>query len=306
MTFRRLLPLLLLPGCAAPRGGETAAPPPPRRGIPVPALLPGVRVGDAALDARALAAEAAFLFPDQARAMIGSLLRSELARREARRLGLEADHGTLARSVEEAVAGIRASLVAGESLDDWARERFGRSWDEVRTVLEGHLADNQLYQLAVRAEARRHPRYRVHLLVSRDRQQAEEWARKLRAGADPAVLARESLEPGPKGDGRLPPLPPYLPPPLGEALAEAPVGSVVGPFRFLGDERWRVVRLAERLPPAAPAPVPVLLAGLEEDPLSPLEGRAWFQEMLRRYNAVQGLPDIQGPAIRFVRTDSPR
>ena len=266
-----------------------------------PGVLPGIAVEGAPLDARALASEAAFLFPDETRALVRGLLRVEFARREAERLGLSVDQAALAQALAEAEAGIRASLPEDGDLEEWSRTRYGRAWSEVRHALEARLSDNQLYQQALRAEAAVAGRVRLHVLVSADSDHATTWARKLRGGADPRALAAESIDPGPRGDSERGPLPVFLPEPLGSALAGAGPGEVVGPFRFEGDRFWHVARLLERIPAErALPPTAQLIASLRERPVDPIEARAWFEEMSRRYTAAERLPAVLAPAAAFV------
>lgn len=266
-----------------------------------PAVISEVSVRGQPLDARALASEAAFLFPEESRALIRSLLRAEFAKLEAQRLGLQIDRDELQRAVAENRQGIEDSLGPDQTPDDWALARYGRRWEEFQAVLSRHLASNQLYQLVLRADALMQGRYRIHMLVGRDQSLAESWARKLRSGADPRILAAESMDRGPQGDCSYPPLPLYLPEPLASGLVEATAGAVIGPFQLEGDQAWRVVRLQERLGPRDSLPPRVwLLENLRKEPISALEARAWFEEMLRRYTAREQLPSIQTPASPFV------
>lgn len=288
--------LLGLAACTAPPATDSASGHLER----APASLSGVSVDGAALDARAFAAAAAFLFPEQSRALVRELLRAELAQREAQRLQLGPDAGAVQRSLDAALAGIQKGLPPGEDLEGWARRVYGRSLDEVRAALRSQLQDNQLYQLALRAGAHEQGRVRVAMLVSADAEQAETWARQLRLGADPAGMAAQSLERAPDGTPWFPPLPDYLPEPLGPALAGAQPGGVVGPLQLPGDSAWRVLLLRERLAPEAVPPVAALLAELAAQPVGALEARAWFEEMCRRYTAADPLPALQAPGPAFL------
>ena len=75
----------------------------------------------------------------------------------------------------------------------------------------------------------------------------------------------------------------------------------MGPFSFSGERLWRVVWVEEikagmvALPSAS-----LLFEDLTQNPLSSLEGEAWFQAMLRRYTAVQGRPGIQAMRPAFI------
>lgn len=253
------------------------------------------------MDARAFTAETVFMFPDESRAMVRSLLRGEFARLEAERMGYQVDPDELDTAVAQSVNGIRAGLAEDQELEDWAQGRYGRNWSQVEAVLRRHLGDNQLYQIVLRADAMAAGRYQFHMLIGADPQQAEQWARRLRKGADPRMLARESMDPGPKGDSSFPPVAVYLPEPLRSKLKSAKAGAVVGPFQFEGDQLWRVVRLESRLPPEnRPAPAVVLLEQLRRQAITPLEARTWFEEMVRRYTAQERLPSLLPPAQAFV------
>ncbi len=301
--------LLGVGACASPNPG------PPSGGrveadgsaslTPDEACLPAARVGKRELGARAFAAEAAFLFPERTRALVRGLLRGEFARLEGLRLGIEVPQDALQESVAESLATFRAQIPPGEREEDWIRTQYGCSAAAFRATLERHLADNLRYQLVLRAWEESQTRLRVHLLLTRDEEQAHSWVEELRQGADPRAWAAGSLDPGPHGDAeRL--LPADLPEPLGGALAGAEVGGTVGPLQLPGDRSWIVARLAERLPPSASQPpVAVLLEGLSERPIGPLEARAWFQAMEARYTAHEGIPSIRIPARVFVPPPRP-
>lgn len=269
--------------------------------------LPEIRLQAAQLDLRAFAAEAAFLFPEETRELTRSLLRAEFAAREAERLGLAPDAARLELEMAAFEDGLRQEL-GGEAPDfeAWARQRYGRSWAEVRRVLGEHLARNQLYQLCVRAEGSSQPRVRMFWLVSGDEQEAETWARQLRSGADPRTFLAGSVLRGREPDGSFGPMPARLPPPHETALAGAAPGAVIGPLRFEGDRSYWVGRVAAvEAALSAPPPVQELLAELDRRPLEPLEGRTWFEAMLRRYTANDGAISIAALQPAFVSATSP-
>ncbi len=283
-------------GAADPREGTAASQDSAEAGGGIPA----VRIGERELSARALAAEAAFLFPQQTRALVHALLRNALADAEAQRLALSPDEAAVDRALEQAVTAIRAQLTAGADLEQWAREGFGRSWVDYQAALRLRLRANQIYQLCARAGSREVGRVRLQMLVGAEQEQADGWARRLRAGASAAVLAAESLDPGPAGDASLPPLPVDLAAPLGKLLFDAPSGTVLGPFQFEGDPLWRVVLVQDWLPPIAQPPaVAQLLADLAAQPLGPLEALAWFERNRQRYNALENLPALIAPEPAF-------
>ena len=260
-----------------------------------------VRIGEARLDPRAFLAQAAFVFPDETREILHSLLRAEFTAREAERLGLAPDRARVERELADFERELATNLAPGEDFDSWSRARYGRRWNETRLVLTEQLTRNQLYQLCVRAEARLHGRARLHWMVSADEQQARAWSRQLGSGLDPRTLAGESLVRGGEPDGSFAAASTRLPEPHVELLDGAEAGSVIGPLRFDGDRSWWVGRVAERFPAAAaPPPVAELLEELDRAPLSPLEGRAWFEAMLSRYTASEGAPSITAPVAPFV------
>jgi hypothetical protein len=263
--------------------------------------LDEVRIGELRLDPRAFVAQTAFVFPDETREVVRSLLRQEFAAREAERLGLAPDLARVERELADFERGVAAEFAPGEDLESWSRARYGRRWDETRLVLADQLARNQLYQLCVRAEARMGPRARMHWLLTADEEQARTWARQLAGGLDPRALAAESRVRGSEPDGSFPAAAARLPAPHRDALEGRAAGAVIGPLRFDGDRAWWVGRVAETLPAgAALPPVAELLAELDHAPLSPLEGRAWFEAMLSRYTASEGAPSITAPVAPFV------
>ena len=301
MSPRAALPAVLLAlGCT---GGPTAPPPTPfGGGVP---LAGGSQVAGAALDLRAFAAELAFTMPEESREVLRALQRTEMARLEADRLGLVPPADLVQERLEAFEAELRGSL-EGEGdgtdpLEDWSRGRYDRSWSEVRLIFARHLEDNLRYRLALRAAASEVPRLRLIWLVARDEATAAGWARSVGAGRDPKTLLGESLLPPPLADGSWPPLPVWEAGPLGPDAAAARAGDLLGPLRLEGDASWRVAFVLEVLPPQAGVPpLSVLLAGLEERPIDPLEARSWFEAMAGRYTAEAVLPDISAPSPAFV------
>lgn len=286
----------LTAACAA---GTAAAP--ATRAAPAPRPLEEVRIGALQLDPRAFVAQAAFVFPDETREVIRSLLRAEFAAREAERLGLAPDRERVERELADFERELAQEFALGEDFDAWSRARYGRRWDETRLVLAEQLARNQLYQLCVRADARTQERTRMHWLVTPDEQAARAWARRLASGADPRAFAADSLVRGTEADGSFAASAARLPAPHADALHGLAAGAVVGPLRFDGDRGWWVGRVAETIPAAAALPpVAELLEELDRAPLSPLEGRAWFEAMLARYTASEGAPSITAPVAPFV------
>lgn len=281
--------------------------------------LADVRIDGESLAAQAFAAEAAFLYPDESRALIHALFRAEFARREAQRLQLSVSQAELDAVMEESIASLKASLPPGQTLESWARTRFDRNWHVVEGTLRRHMEQNQLFQLCARAHSWTQGRVVLQMLSAREQSKAQTWARQLSTGASAAKLAVQSLDPGPSGDASLPPLPLSLPDPLGEWLMTSAAESataggsglgsgserIFGPFQFDGDQVWRVVYVQRYLPAESEVPpLQVLLDDLRSQPVSPMEERAWFETMAKRYNAVENLPAIQAPAAAFVRNSS--
>ena len=267
--------------------------------LPGPGLagpnLPEIRMAGAALDSRALAADLALHMPEEAEQLVRGLQRAAFAASEGRRLGIEPDERVVAQSLADALAEIHAGLQGGQNLEEWARDRYGRSLAEVQSALGDRIRRNQLYQLVLRAECLLVGRLRMHVFQVADEAEGEEIARKLRAGAHPRVLLEEGPRPPWEAeDGAWPPLPVFLPPPLAELLKGAYRGTVAGPVRLEGDAAWWVVRVAEVLPPTSTLPPrSILLEGLRSQPVLPLEARAWFEEMASRYTSKGRLPNIR-------------
>ena len=259
-----------------------------------------VQLAGAPLNAQAFVAEAAFLFPAESRELVRCLKRAAFAKRVAERLGLMLPPDFLAAKLAENIEVMRLGL--GEtSLNDWSAARYGQSWASVQAAMKARLHDQWLYQMVVRADAWLSGRVRLHILVSRDEAKAQKWASDLSYGANPRLLAGESLVVGQMPDASFSPMARYLPNPLGEWLDAAHVHEVLGPFRFQGDSAWHVVRLSEVFEPHVDLPPrSVLLDGLSSEPISPLEARAWFEEMSRRYNAHGNLPGISALSSPFV------
>lgn len=287
-----------LGACAAPASSGT--------GVAGPALLAEQRIDGSYLDARAFVAEAAFLFPQETRDLTRSLLRAEFAAREAERLGLAPDAVRVEAELKAFAEGLSAELGPGGDFNAWALQRYGRPWDEVRRVLVEHLERNQIYQLCVRAEACTLLRVRMHWLVTGDETEAASWARQLRSGADPRSFLDASLLRGGEADGSFAPMAARLPPPHEGELAGAAPGLVVGPLRFDGDRSYWVGRVAAvEQPMSLQPPVQELLAGLDARPIDLLEGRTWFEAMLRRYTANDGSLPIVAPQPAFLPASRP-
>jgi len=283
-----LLAAAALAACAGPESGaevprDSVAMPPLQAGGPLDAVV----VDGIALDASAFAAEMALMYPEQSAEVVRSLLRAAFARREAERMGLEADPA----EVDASLAAMAADFGDAAEREDWARSRYGLPWLEVRDAYATRLRANQLYQLVLRADAFASGRTRVRWFLLAEEGDARAVADRLRLGATPDTVAAVTLQPDAPDDL----LPSYLGQPWRDALAEASIGDVVGPLRFDGDRIWRVAVLLERLPPATAPAREALLAGLRERPVSAVEARAWFEEMLRRYTATTGPLPVSSP-----------
>lgn len=318
-TSQHLLPLILrsltavvsglsLIACAGPahqpgqQAHGDAASRPPADSL-ASSALPGVSVEDRALDAQAFAAEASFLFPEESRALAHALLRSEFARLESERLGLEPERAEVDAALAASVEGLRAQAPGG-SLHEWARQRYGRGWEPVEAGLRQRLEDNQRFQLCARAWSLQQGRVELRMLTTRDETIAHDWIRRLGAGASFEAMLRASLDAGPSGDGKLPWLPQATSGWIPEERfpSQLSVGAIFGPIQLPGESVWRVFEVlaleaaVETVPPRQ-----TLLAGLREQPVGALEERAWFVAMSARYNAREGLPAFETPTRSFVR-----
>ena len=257
--------------------------------------IPEIVVDGYELDARALVADLAFHMPEETEQLVRGLQRSAFAEREAHRLGIHADDASVQLSLQAALHEISANLPEGADMEHWARSRYERSLAEVRAALESRIRRNLVYQLVLRCESLLSDRLRMHVFHVAAEDEGFALKRKLEAGADPRVLLQdEFLPPWVGEDGTWPPLPVFLPEPLGSALENAAVGTVVGPLRLPGDEAYWVVRVAEVLPATVYfPPQSVLLEALHEQPILPIEARAWFEEMASRYTSSGKLPNIR-------------
>jgi hypothetical protein len=264
-------------------------------------LLDGVRVQDSGLDMSAFVAEMQFVYPQQSAEVVRSMMRSEFAHHEAKRLGIRLPQEAIDRTIADLEDSLLQSLGAGGDLESWSQQQHQQAWAKMRPLYRRHLADNLLYQVVLRADAIHTGRTRLWWLVSRSEEQAEAWARSLRSGRNPASMLTESLIPGPEADGSYPAIANYLPGQAGELLADAVVGQVLGPLQLPGDFTWMTGRVIEVLPAAAALPpLAVLLEDIREHPVGPLEARAWFEEMSRRYTASATFVPISAPLEAFV------
>jgi hypothetical protein len=299
--------LLLLAGCVI-ENPTPAAPGPVLYGNGLP-LMSGNQVAGAALDLRAFAAELAFTLPAESREVLRAIHRTELARREAMRLGISVSSELVEQRMDRFEQELRGSVgeapdLAGAEelapLDRWSQERYGQDWEPTRQVFAHHVADNLRYQLVLRASSYEVPRLRLLWLVARDEATAQGWQRSIQAGRDPMSFLGESLLRPPLADGSWPPLPLWPGELLAEMGQEAQAGSILGPLRFPGDATWRVAFVLEVLPPSAIPPQSVLLDNLEARQVDPLEARAWFEAMSLRYTASNEFPSVQAPKPAFV------
>lgn len=283
-------------GCQAPqsKGGVAVQ---STRG----AWLESVVLQDSALAMNSFVAEMQFVFPQQSAEITRSLLRTELAQHEARRLGIQLPRAVVDRAMADFETSLLQGLGSDADLEAWALAQHRQSWSQVRPQYERRVAANLLYQVVLRADAIQHGRVQMWWLLGRTEPQAAGWARSLLGGRAPSSLLKESLLPGPEPDGSYPPLATYLPGQAGEQLAAAAAGQVVGPLQLPGDQSWMVGRVIAVLPPKTQLPpVAVLLDDLQAHPVGPLEARAWFEEMSRRYTASATFAPISAPLEAFV------
>ena len=254
-------------------------------------VAPGV-----GLSAGAFLAEAAFLFPKETQALTKTLVRSTLVKNEARENALQADVARVEKELERAQQQLEASLPRGQTLEAWAIQEYGFSWPAVRASMQERFLENQLYQLCVRTWSLGQPQVRLRMWASPDEEEAQSWARRIKAGASLDQMSSESVDAGPRGDGSLPFLPEQLPPPLDALLRDLAQGEGVGPFQWKGEVLWRVAWLEERRPAEKELPRAQIFSSLSRQPISPLEAQSWFLAMLRRYTA-----DLSRPGIRAIR-----
>jgi hypothetical protein len=265
------------------------------------ALLQSVALENSALAMNSFVAEMQFVFPQQSAEINRSLLRTEMAKREAARLGVQLPAAAIGAAISDFENSLLQGLGGAADLEAWALAQHRQSWAQVRPQYERHLADNLLYQVVLRADAIQHGRAQMWWLLASSESQAAAWARSLRGGRAPGSLLKESLLPGPEPDGSYPPLATYLPGQAGEQLIGAKAGQVIGPLQLPGDQSWMVGRVIAVLPAQEHLPpVAVLLEDIRLHPVGPLEARAWFEEMSRRYTANATFAPISAPLEAFV------
>ncbi len=265
------------------------------------ALIDGVAVDGSALAMNSLVAELQFAFPQQTAEVARSMVRTELAHREAKRLGIQLPSGAIDEAMDSFESVLVQRIGSSSDLDDWALAQHQQPWAVVREQYQQHLVDNLIYQVVLRADALQHERVKMWWLLAADLEQANGWARSLSSGRAPASLLSESLLPGPEPDGSYPPHATYLPGEAGELLANPKAGEVIGPVQLPGDNSWMVGQVIARLPAQQELPpVAVLLEDLREHPVGPLEARSWFEEMSRRYTASATFAPVSAPLEAFV------
>ncbi len=264
-------------------------------------LLDGVRLQQSGLDMSAFVAEMQFVFPQQSSEIVRSMMRSEFAHREAKRLSIRLPQEAVERTVADLENNLLQGMGPDENLESWSQQQHQQSWAKMRPLYERHLADNLLYQVVLRADAIHSGRTKMWWLIGRSEEQAQNWVRSLESGRDPASMLKESLIPGPEADGSYPPIAIYLPGAAGEALTQTEAGQILGPLQLPGDFTWMVGRVIEVLPPRTELPpLAVLLEDIRQHPVGPLEARAWFEEMSRRYTASATFAPISAPLEAFV------
>ncbi len=286
----RFLPLLLaaaLASCGAPQSASLGNRPGEHAGTHFAGLF-AWRIDGVPLDARALAAEASLLFPEEIRAVGQSLMRSELARLDAQALHLVPPVGAVDEAVRLALREVELGLEEGDSLEEWARNRFGRSLEEFGAALRHRLAANLRFQMVVRTRLWTAPRHRVFLVACEDLESARDRASAWRAGADPRQtpgcrdleLATSTIQ---------------------DWTGEDPVvGQVPVPFPLPDDCSWYVLLVREELPSSGIPPAKILIESIRQVPLDPLQERAWWDGALNRYTAVVTSPAIRAGIRSFV------
>lgn len=210
---RALCAVLVLGSCSVPRGSDKADE------LVVGPQSAGVREvahSVATLDGGEVSATAAWNWlvthdPSATRAATQGAILAELAWRESAHLGIKADaavradlrSAALRRLAEDA----EVERGAGANLEQWCRERHGRSLDEIRSVLEADAVTEWVLQRAVQVRTLLMTSWDLSVILVKTQSKAEELVSKLRAGAEFAALAREtSLSENSPQQGRLPPL----------------------------------------------------------------------------------------------------
>ncbi len=285
-----------LAACAAPKSSLTLASANPSHSASASLVqtqgatvkndaLPYASVAGDFLLASALVAELAFLYPEETRAVVRNLMRSEFARREAERLQIDLPLAEIDSALTRAVENIVAEMGEHGDFTDWSVNRYQRGRADVRAAIRSRLADNMRYQLCLRAAASEVELVKVLALVARSSKTAESLARKLALGADPSQLdppARIELIPVFAGSG----------------FTDHFDGQ---PFRLDGDLLWHILIEQERVPALKSLPPnSVLLEQIRSRPIGALEARAWWDEMHRRYTAHEASPLIQSLPRTFV------
>lgn len=236
--------------------------------------------------------EAAFLYPLESRNLLRSLSRRQFVFLENQKFNFVANEAEIRSNLQEARNRIVSNLSSQETIDNWSYSQYGLPWTDVESAIRERLKENQIYQFCVRAWSLHQKRVRLRLGASKHQSDAESWVRRLESGAHPDLLAAESIDSGMWGDAPLLWLPFDLPTPLGDLLAELDAtggvsGRTIGPFRFSGENLWRVAWVEKIEHPLNQAiNSTFLLSALREDPISLLESEAWFSAMLERYTAT--------------------
>jgi hypothetical protein len=231
----------------------------------------------------------------EALASLSKLIGLEIVEREAARLGLSCPETFLAERRQALLKKLEGDAAVaygiGTRVDRYLELRFQQS-------LESHLAmrleeDRQrwLFSRIIRFDSLRTDQVELAMIVTRDRETAEEVASKLDQGADFGRLAaRYSIhESAPQG-GRLAPVPrEALNPEVARrafALTEGECTGILEVDDGRGSRQFELLRLVRHRPGRAVTWAEVedeIEKGLSERPVDAMEWTAWYLRLERLY-----------------------
>jgi hypothetical protein len=235
-------------------------------------------------------------FPAQRRDLLRKLVREELVRREALRLGVFARPEVIEKVVERGIEELRARVEAEsggrQSLEEFLRAEAETTPEQYREDLRRFVLARHFLELVVRFDSIRRDRVVVRVLGVTSRREAEDLLARLREGADFAALARRSsVGPNRAEGGKLPPADRDDPHPAVKAAFDLAPGEVSGPIeeKTPSGSIFYLVRLLERLPgrevPFEEIEVEVR-ASLQAEPLGDREVERWRIRAGARYRVV--------------------
>ena len=240
------------------------------------------------LDARAFVAQTALLFPEEARLVGQSLVRSEMASLDAQEMHLEPPAEALKEALQLALRDVERGLDPEMSLSAWCELRFSCNLKDFQAALLRRLENNLRYQMAVRARLQTTARHQMLVVSFPEKLVAMERATAWRSGADPRqTQGCREIELSDKTF-------------LAWTGQDPALGILVGPIQLPESKAWHLLRIGKPFPPTAIPPAHVLVQWAREDPLDPLEAQAWWGDSLARYTAKVTAPVIQSGPHSFV------